>query len=194
MFSGSESLEKALLMVGELLHADGESASVVIIGGAALNLLGIVRRTTRDVDVVAMSSEPAGGQLFRPPQPFPEPLERAIATVARDLGLPANWLNGGPASQWDVGLMDGFGERLHWKSYASLHVGIADRYDLIHFKLEASADQPASDNNRHLDDLLMLHASDEELGAAAAWVKAKNAGPEYHAIVDKVCEHVVTHR
>lgn len=160
-------------MVGELLQADGESASIVIIGGAALNLLGVVSRTTRDVDVVAM---------------------KAVETVARDLGLAPNWLNRGPASQWEIGLPTGFAGRLHWRSYGPLHVGIADQLDLIHFKLEAAADQPSSESNRHLEDLLALRPSDGDLDAAVAWVKEKNVGPGYHEVVNKVRDYVIAHR
>ncbi len=188
----NKDLEKALGMVGELLQADGKTASVVIIGGAALNLLGIVSRSTRDVDVVAMTSP--DGDLTVPPDPLPEFLTKAVETVARDLRLDPKWLNRGPASQWEIGLPPGFVDRLHWRSYGPLHVGIADRFDLIHFKMEASADQPSSGGNRHLEDLLALRPSDIELEAAVTWVKEKNVGADYHDVINKVRAHVIAHR
>ena len=46
-------IEKALDALGELLTAEGTEFGIVVLGGAALNLLGIVERTTRDVDVLA---------------------------------------------------------------------------------------------------------------------------------------------
>lgn len=51
--NGSE-IESALQAVGELLAADDFRFGVVVIGGATLNLLGVVDRATRDVDVVAV--------------------------------------------------------------------------------------------------------------------------------------------
>jgi hypothetical protein len=53
---GSAGIGLALARVGELLAADGEAFALVVLGGAALNLLGIVERATRDVDVLASAS------------------------------------------------------------------------------------------------------------------------------------------
>ncbi len=43
-------LDKALQGVGELLARRGDEAAIVVVGGTALNLLGVVERYTRDVD------------------------------------------------------------------------------------------------------------------------------------------------
>lgn len=183
-------IDRALQAVGELLAAGDERHSIVVIGGAALNLLGIVDRTTRDVDIVAFTQAPGElSALARPPEPLPDSLARAIARVARDFDLPDNWLNRGPAGQWDVGLPPGFAERVQWRQYAALDVGLCARIDLIFFKLEAAADQPTS-NNRHYRDLLALHPSHAELQQAADWVRSKNVGPEFHSILDAVIAHV----
>ena len=48
-------IERALHALGELLALDGIEFGVIVLGGAALNLLGIVERATRDVDVLAIS-------------------------------------------------------------------------------------------------------------------------------------------
>ena len=189
MLTGND-IEAALQAVGELLQADGQPMSIVILGGAALNLLGIVSRTTRDVDIVAVTETPGDrAHLARPPKPLPGPLQKAIDQVARDFDLPPNWLNRGPAGQWDVGLPPGFADRLEWRTYAGLDVGIADRVDLILFKLEAAADQPDSDS-RHFDDLVHLDPTDEELRRAAEWAREKNVGAEYHSIIERVVAHV----
>jgi hypothetical protein len=45
----------ALTRVGELLAAAGQPTAIVVLGGAALNLHGYVRRATADVDVVALA-------------------------------------------------------------------------------------------------------------------------------------------
>jgi hypothetical protein len=149
---GRQDVEEALQAVGELLADDDERFSIVVIGGAALQLLGIVNRTTHDVDVVAFA-EPTirSVPLIRPPHPLPAPLVRAIRAVARDRGLGENWLNGDPGGQWDnpSPLPPGFESRIRWQSFGGLEVGIADRFDLVHFKLE----QPLINRLRPIDTL-----------------------------------------
>jgi hypothetical protein len=161
-----------------------------VIGGAALHLLGIIDRSTRDVDIVAITTTPGDlRNLMRPPQQLPLVLSTAIKQVAKDFGLPDNWLNRGPAGQWDIGLPPGFAKRIQWRQYAGLDVGVANRIDLIFFKLEAAADQPSSDS-RHFRDLVALLPTATELVEAAEWARSKNAGPEYQAILDRVIAHV----
>jgi hypothetical protein len=72
-------LEQALHRVGELLDAEGEEYAIVILGGAALNLLGVVERPTTDVDILAFArpATPAPTGVREPPDPLPEPLVRA---------------------------------------------------------------------------------------------------------------------
>lgn len=183
-------IARALRAVGQLLEADSRRIGVVVIGGAALNLLGIVARPTRDVDIIALAASPGQPRvLVRPPRPLPDILTKAIRQVAKDFGLPGDWMNGEPAGQWDVGLPEGFGERVEWRTYGGLDVGIADRIDLIFFKLEATADQPSSDS-RHFRDLVALNPSENEWALATAWVREKNVGSEYQTIVDRVIAHV----
>lgn len=190
----SNDIERALTAVGELLEANDAHFSIVVIGGAALSLLGIVERTTRDVDIVAVTREPGElAVLARPPQPLPLLLERAIAQVAEDFALPEHWLNRGPAGQWDIGLPPGFAERVEWRRFSALDVGICSRIDLIFFKLEAAADQPDA-NNRHARDLVALAPTDDELTQAKDWVRSKNVGPDYHEILDRVIAHVTRNR
>lgn len=82
-------IEIALAAVGQLLHTVGERVSIVVVGGATMNLLGIVRRSTRDVDVIARAYRDEEGRLHLvQAEPFPPSLQVAIRTVARDFGLP----------------------------------------------------------------------------------------------------------
>ena len=181
-------MEEALQAVGDLLADENERFAIVVIGGAALQLLGIVRRTTHDVDVVAFGHATAPPtRLIRPPNPLPAPLVRAVRAVARDRDLGEDWLNGGPGGQWDnpSPLPPGFESRVHWQSFGGLEVGIADRFDLVHFKLEAAADHPTS-ANRHFRDLLALSPTPPELRTAANWVRENNADNGYYASVERV--------
>jgi hypothetical protein len=189
-FASADDVEAALLTVGELLQEEGERFAIVVIGGAALQLLGIISRSTGDVDMIAFADAPTReeGRLVRPPRPLPAALDRAIRAVSRDRNLPENWLNSGPAGQWNVPfpLPPGFESRLTWRSFAALDVGVPGHLDFVCFKLEAAADQPTS-NSRHFKDLEALSPSSDELHIAAGWVKQNNADTgDYHAIVDRV--------
>ena len=68
-FSGSVAIDDSLRRVGELLAYGGHSYAIVILGGAALNLLGIVERPTTDVDIPAFAGDDAAKSrvLHAPP-------------------------------------------------------------------------------------------------------------------------------
>lgn len=194
-FTAPQEIERALRLVGELLDAGGLRYHIVVIGGTAVNLLGLVSRATTDVDILAFATpDSAGIMRLRPPdEPLPAPLASAAATVAGDLGLDKHWLNTGPASQWQTGLPPGLEGRVMWRAYGGLSVGIVDRHDLVFFKLYAAADETGTDSV-HFQDLVALTPTDEELSAAAAWIGQQDMGPDFHRIVSKVIEHARTHR
>jgi hypothetical protein len=173
--------------VGERLNHVGEPCSIVILGGAAMNLLSLVDRPTIDVDVLARADE-AG--IIAHPDPLPEALRMAIAAVARDQGLIDSWMNTTVADQWRFGLPPGLAERITWRAFGGLKVGIVSRVDLVCFKLYASADQTGPDNV-HVRDLLALKPSSEELDWAAAWVREQDPSPAFHDVVAKVVSHVL---
>ena len=50
-------LEEALSAVGGLLQAEDAQAAIVVVGGASLTLLGLVPRTTRDVESTSRECE-----------------------------------------------------------------------------------------------------------------------------------------
>jgi hypothetical protein len=186
-------IDDALQKVGELLAFGGDSYAIVIVGGAALNLLGIVHRLTKDVDILAFAppvpAKQRQGEITSPPEPLPEPLTRAAAIVARDLGLRDQWLNAGPALQWREGLPPGLEKRVQWRRYAALRVGLVDRYDLIFLKLYAAADDKGTDSV-HYQDLLALSPDAGELHEALEWVKKQDASPEFRRVLDLVVGQV----
>ncbi len=183
-------LPRALEAAGSLLQAEAAPAAVVVGGGATLNLLGLVARTTQDVDVIARVVLERSGSpvVLVPPDPLPEPLNRAITRVARDFGLPADWMNTVVARQWSQGLPPWIGEDLEWRRYGALHVGLAGRRTLIALKLCAAADQTL--RSVHAQDLVALAPSDAELDEAAAWVLTQDASPVFPRLVAEVVEHV----
>jgi hypothetical protein len=130
------------------------------------------------VDVVALADEM--GKLLDP-APLPVPLAVAMLEVAEDLGLPQDWLNNGPSSGpgglYQLGLPQGFAERLSWRKFGDkLMIAFIDRIDQIFFKLYAAVDQLGS---YHATDLYALNPTDEELLAAAAWARTHDLSPGF---------------
>lgn len=193
--SGPQEIERALRLVGELLDAGGHRYHIVIIGGSAVNLLGLVSRATTDVDVLAFASPDSAGvmRLRLPDEPMPAPLTTAATTVAGDLGLDPSWLNTGPSSQWRTGLPPGLEGRVAWRTYGGLSVGVSDRRDLVFFKLYAAADDSGT-GSVHFQDLVAFSPSDEELDAAARWIQQQDPSPDFNRIVSEVIEHARQHR
>ncbi len=81
----------------QIEYHGGSSIGLLVCGGTALAALGLITRTTKDVDVIGEVEETAGRRDIRKIDRFPHWLERAAYTVARDFGLPEDWLNLGPA-------------------------------------------------------------------------------------------------
>ena len=97
------------------------------IGGGSLLLLGLIDRTTKDLDLVAIVKD----RELRSANPLPRPLVQAAEEVGRALDLGKDWLNIGPASLFEMGLPPGFIGRLHIRQYKGLTLYLADRFDLI---------------------------------------------------------------
>jgi hypothetical protein len=159
-------LDEALKMLGDLLADRGHHYEVVAIGGGALQLIGIIDRPTKDLDLVALLED---GSLVRVEKTLPRALAEAIADVARVFDLATNWINGGPASLIDFGLPEGFLSRLERRLYGGLGLSLASRFDQIHFKLYAAADDVPG--GKHHVDLLQLKPTREELLEAGGWAR-----------------------
>ena len=157
------SLDEALAPLGQTLAARGLSYELVAVGGGSLLLLGLIRRPTRDVDVVAL----VVGGSYAKAKPLPDELAKAAADVGEALGLGADWLNPGPTDLLDLGLPEGFSDRVEIRRYGALTLQLASRQDQIYLKLYASVDQ--GPRSRHFDDLRTLGASASELLAGAQW-------------------------
>lgn len=188
-FEGSAVLG-ALQALGEVLASQGESIAVVAVGGAALILQGFVQRTTQDIDIIALARDPGEmmPKAIEPPEPLPESLSQAIIRVARDFGLPEDWMNTVVGLQWKTGLPPGFAERIHWERYDGLWFGVADRYDLTFLKLFASVDSEGP-SSVHFQDLMALDPTEGELSEAAEWVRSQDTSPEFAQILEEVLEY-----
>lgn len=160
-------LQAALEQLGALIAARGQAFDLAIVGGGALLLVGLIERSTKDLDAVALIEQ----QIWRSAEPLPEPLAIAVKEIAALLDLEDNWLNAGPASLMDHGLPTGFADRVTVQVFGGLTLRLASRVDQIALKLYAAADRWPMRNNRHLSDLQRLAPSVEELRHSAAWCR-----------------------
>lgn len=164
-------------------HAPG--VEIVICGGSALILTGLVPRTTNDVDIVALI---CSGKLTSP-APLPDELVLAAAEVAEDLALAPDWLNNGPSRDdgglFQMGLPDGFAGRLTSVDYGErLTAHFIDRLDQIYFKLYAAVDR----GGYHIEDLLSLQPSPDEMESACRWCTTHDVSDGFKMIL----KHLLT--
>jgi hypothetical protein len=167
-------LQQALDLLGRVLQQRGLTYDLVAIGGSGLLLLGIIKRPTQDLDVVALVQQ---GHLVRA-DPLPEPLEAAAHDVAATLGLRDDWIDPRPTSLLDFGLPAGFADRVTIRTFGALVIHLASRLDQIHFKVYAATDQGRS--SRHFDDLRALAPTRDELLQAARWARTQDPSEAFH--------------
>jgi len=133
----------------------GPPLDLGVCGGAGLILMGLIDRTTKDIDT-----------LF--PTPWPSVFAEAARIIAQNYGLSDGWINAGPAMLTAMGLPDGFIERAEVVKFGMrLTVYFASRHDQIFFKVYAAANR----GGYHVDDLLLLRPTSEEIVAAARWCR-----------------------
>lgn len=179
----TQAADDLLGALGEQLASQRERFTIAVVGGSALLALGLISRTTRDVDVLAIVD---GGELTSA-QPLPAALVGAAQTVARDFGLSKDWLNPGPTSLLDLGLPEGFFERAQHRHYGpGLEVLFASRVDQIHLKLYATVDQGAG---KHLKDLQALAPTERELLDAASWSQTHDPSDGYRSVLARVLNY-----
>jgi hypothetical protein len=163
-----QKLEEALNLLNNRLElAKASPVHIIACGGSALIITGIVGRTTKDIDVLGIMKTFEGKKEILKPEPLPEVLQKSILEVADTLGIDKNWLNTGPKDLLKYGLPEGFLERLEKREYGRLlTVYFAGRIDQIYFKVYAAVD---SGPGRHVDDLLLLQPTVDEIEKAAKW-------------------------
>lgn len=157
--------DRALGTLGALLAERGLRYELYVVGGGALQLLGLIVRSTKDIDVVGLVER----DVVMPARPLPPPLRAAITDVATLLDISESWMNPGPASPLDLGLPEGALQRSIRREWAGLALRLAAREDQICFKLYAAVDQ--GPDSKHFEDLIMLGPSGDELLVAAKWAR-----------------------
>ncbi len=190
MFRDQKDVGTILSALGEQLESlSEEPVELLVCGGSALIAVGLVQRATKDVDVLARVTRTETGQVsLIKAKPLPDGFITASKKVSRDFNLPENWINTGPTSAVDLGLPNGIMERVLTREFGrSLTVHFLGRYDQIHFKLYASADQGAG---RHFDDLLALNPTEDELEQAARWSMTHDVSEEYRQVLKDLLNHM----
>lgn len=156
------------------LNERGLSFDAVVIGGAALGLLGVVSRQTRDCDILHPK--------------LPKKIQDAAKIFAKirnregDL-LADDWLNNGPSSLTDV-LPDGWKDRLQvaYKGKAIV-LHCLGRIDLLRSKLFALCDRGID-----LQDCVALAPTKEELEEIRPWLEYQDANPDWPAHTRTIIE------
>ena len=170
-------LHQALSLLNERLKLqNAPKVRLVVCGGSALIAMGLVPRTTQDVDILAMFNE----QDMVDPEPMPEYLISAAGATAQTLSLPKDWLNCGPADLFRMGLPKGTFERLTKVEIGvKLDIYYVSRLDQIFFKLYAAVDR----GGYHIDDLLKLNPTSEELFQAAQWTMTHDVSDGFRCML-----------
>ncbi|MBT3219375.1 MAG: hypothetical protein HN348_09815 [Proteobacteria bacterium] len=178
-------LEEGLDVLGDLLQGRGLQYELVVIGGGALLLQGLVVRTTSDLDAVARVTQ----GIWESAKPLPSELTKAIREVGRALDLPheprdeKDWLNPGPSALRDLGLLPpGFESRLTKRNYGALTIRLAARQDLIYLKFWSATDIRRARSSVDIGDLATLGPTREELVNAVRWCWDQDGRPDYFAI------------
>ncbi len=173
-----DDLAEALETLGALLSERDLVFDVVVVGGGALLLRGLIARPTKDLDVVALVEDGA----WISASPLPDELLDAVREVAGALDLADDWLNPGPTSLLDLGLPLGFAGRALTQAYGGLTLRVAAREDQVAFKLYAAADQWPH-RGKHIQDLNELGPTPSELRDAATWCRTHDPSPGFRDVL-----------
>jgi len=156
----------------EFLRVNKTTFTGVAIGGAPLNLLGIISRETRNCDIIDPVIPKAIQDLA---------LDFAKKNRGRGGNVRDDWFNNGPISLKEK-LPDGWKKRLQlaFKGKA-LTLYTLGREDLLKTKLFALCDRGTDKI-----DCVAMHPTKEELKGAITWVKDQDGNPDWPKHVENV--------
>lgn len=145
----------------------GLTFSAIAIGGAALAILEIIARPTRDVDLLEHE--------------IPKVIREAAQTFATTHALSEDWLNTGPSSlmqnlppDWRKNLQSLYAGQ-------SLNLSTLGRRDFILAKFWAMCDRM-----RDIDDLVAIAPTDIEIKFASDWAKPLDGNPQWPQHVENM--------
>lgn len=157
--------EDILNKFDQALSARSLSLEATVIGGAAMVLLGITTRQTRDVDVL----NPELDALVKRAS-----VEFAHQMRCEGVMLDDDWFNDGPHALTDV-LPEEWGRRLRVLYQGdALSLTTLSRLDLLKTKLFALCDRGTD-----LSDCLAMAPALDEIDACKTWVSEQDAHPDW---------------
>jgi len=141
---------------------------LVIAGGGALMLSGVIDRSTADLDAIGRVTADGITEAE-----FPPDLARAISDIGQAMGLagqgPHAWLKGGPSFLLRK-LPEGYRRRWSERRYGALTIRILSPFDLVHLKLlAATAPDRLAKRADDIQDLRALDPGPDDLRAAVRW-------------------------
>ena len=149
----------------EFLFERGLSFNAVVIGGAAMQLMGLTDRVTKDCDILSPK--------------ITDELKDASRAFAKLHSLSENWLNNGPESlvrdlpaSWEGNLVPLYRGKC-------LTLLTLSRIDFIRSKLFAFLDRGID-----LQDLKHLMPTREEIALVTGWLKERDGNPDWPEYVD----------
>jgi hypothetical protein len=191
-FSGKLDIEEALKRLNaKMVYAGLDPVELVSCGGASLNLMGWVSRSTSDVDIICVAQVDRTGKVkLLPGIALPPRFIELIAEVGHEMGIDEEWLNFGPAPLMEFGLPPGLEDRLKRVSFGPcLALHMVSRLDQIHFKMFATMD-PKTRIETHLGDLLDLEPTEEEAQAAVDWLLSHKTSRDFRRKLKQVLDRI----
>jgi hypothetical protein len=184
LFTNRRQIQEALSRTGRRLAlADAGEYALLVCGGSALNLAGIIERPTRDVDVLGLVKGTDCRTVTA--EHLPAELIRAAEGVAMDLSLPGDWLNDAALDVQRLGLPSGILKRAHRLEFGPcLTVFFIDRRDQVALKLYAAIHREKG--QRHLKDLEAIEPTKAEMEAAAHWLLDRKTSAGFRAAVRSI--------
>lgn len=181
MFDSAASIRGSLQKLGSLLDdRDLPKVTVLLCGGSALNLSGLVSRTTADVDALGIDT---GGQEL---EELPAWLCECADEVARETGVERGWLNDAARALQKVGLPEGILRRAQREKFGRrLEIAVSSRLDLVALKCFAALDPKSGP--RHLSDLVDLTPSADELAFATKWLLGRPTSAQFRQALAQLC-------
>lgn len=185
MFRTRTQIQEALTRTGRhLALADADAYSLLVCGGSALSLAGLLDRPTRDVDVLGLVK---GTEVTGVEELLPKEIMRAAEKVAADLNLPHGWLNDAALEVQRMGLPRGILKRAKPHHFGPcLTIYLIGRQDQVALKLYAALDSVKG--QRHFGDLVAIEPTQREMDSAVRWLLDRRTSREFRGAVGKICK------